>query len=138
MIKKIISISGRPGLYKLVSQGKNMLILETIDSTRKRLPVHNREKLISLGDIAMYTDDEEKPLAEVLENIKQKENGNATTINPKTANNEELAEFMAAVLPNYDRDRVHFSDIRKLIFWYNILITNGETEFVDPQPSEAQ
>ncbi|MDO4949676.1 MAG: DUF5606 domain-containing protein [Bacteroidales bacterium] len=133
MIKKILSISGRPGLYKLISQGKNMLILETIDSAKKRMPVHTREKLISLGDIAMYTDEEEKPLAEILESIKQKENGNVTALNHKTATNDELAEFMAAVLPNYDRDRVHHSDIRKLIAWYNILITNGVNEFVEPK-----
>ena len=115
-----------------------MLILETIDNAKKRLPVGSKEKLISLGDIAMYTDDEEKPLAEILESIKQKENGNPSTLNPKTATNDELAGFMAAVLPSYDRDRVHYSDIRKLISWYNILITNGVNEFVESEPEATE
>ena len=137
MLRTILSISGKPGLYKLISQGKNMLILETLDATKKRLPVYGHDKVISLGDIAMYTDDEEVALAEVLESVKAKSNGMVTAIDYKKASAAELQAFMAEVLPTYDRDRVHNSDIKKLIQWYNILVSNGITEFVAAEEEEA-
>jgi hypothetical protein len=130
MLRTILSVSGKPGLFKLISQGKNMLILETLDATKKRLPVYAHDKVISLGDIAMYTDDEEVALAEVLDSVKNKENGAEASIDFKKASQDELHAYMAEVLPTYDRDRVHASDIKKLIQWYNILVKNGITEFV--------
>lgn len=126
MLNTILAIAGKPGLYKLISQAKNMLIVETVSADKKRMPIYASDKVISLGDIAMYTDKDEVPLTTVLETIKVKENGGVTAIDYKKASAEELAEFMAAVLPDYDRDRVHNSDIKKLIQWYNILIANGE------------
>ena len=137
MLRTILSISGKPGLYKLISQGKNMLILEALDATKKRFPVYGHDKVISLGDIAMYTDDEEVALGEVLESVKNKENGAVASIDYKKASAGELQAFMAEVLPTYDRDRVHNSDIKKLIQWYNILVNNGVTEFVAPEAEEA-
>ena len=137
MLRTILSISGKPGLYKLISQGKNMLILETLDATKKRLPVYGHDKVISLGDIAMYTDDEEVALAEVLESVKTKSNGGVTAIDYKKASADELQAFMAEVLPTYDRDRVHNSDIKKLIQWYNILVSNGITEFAEVEEETA-
>ena len=130
MLRTILSISGKPGLYKLISQGKNMLILETLDATKKRIPAYSHDKVISLGDIAMYTDADEIALGEVLESLKNKENGAVASIDIKKASQTELHAFMAEVLPSYDRDRVHTSDIKKLIQWYNILVSNGITEFV--------
>ena len=138
MLRTILSISGKPGLYKLISQGKNMLILETLDATKKRLPVYGHDKVISLGDIAMYTDDEEVALAEVLESVKAKSNGTVTAIDYKKASAAELQAFMAEVLPTYDRDRVHNSDIKKLIQWYNILVNAGITEFEQEEEAEAE
>lgn len=137
MLKTILAISGKPGLYKLVSQAKNMLIVETVDAARKRMPVYASDKVISLGDIAMYTDDDEVPLADVLESVKKKENGAVTAIDYKKASVEELNAFMAEVLPTYDRDRVHTSDIKKLIQWYNLLVSNGVTEFVEKAEEAA-
>ena len=137
MLRTILSVSGKPGLYKLISQGKNMLILEALDATKKRFPVYGHDKVISLGDIAMYTDDEEVALAEVLESVKTKSNGGVTAIDYKKASADELQAFMAEVLPTYDRDRVHNSDIKKLIQWYNILVSNGITEFVAAEEEEA-
>ena len=131
MLKTILAISGKPGLYKLISQGKNMLIVEALSADKKRSPIYASDKVISLGDIAMYTDAAEIPLSEVLESVKTKEGGNVTSLDYKKASAEELGEFMAAVLPNYDRDRVHLSDIKKLIQWYNLLVSNGVTEFVE-------
>ena len=132
MLKTILSISGKPGLYKLVSQGKNMLIVESINADKKRFPAYGNEKIISLADIAMYTDDSEVPLYEVLEAIKSKENGSAISLDPKKASADELRAYMAEILPNFDRDRVYLNDIKKLISWYNILITNGINEFKAP------
>ena len=131
MLKTILAISGKPGLYKLISQAKNMLIVETVSAEKKRVPVYASDKVISLGDIAMYTDAEEVPLAEVLEAVTKKENGAVASLDYKKASQQELVDFMAAVLPNFDRDRVHTSDIKKLIQWYNILVNAGETDFVE-------
>ena len=130
MLKTILAISGKPGLYKLISQAKNLLIVENI-ADKKRMPVYASDKVISLGDIAMYTDAEEVPLATVLESVKKKENGAEVQFDYKKASSDELHGFMAAVLPNYDRDRVHTSDIKKLIQWYNLLVSSGETDFVE-------
>lgn len=137
MLKTILAISGKPGLYKLISQGKNMLIVESV-ADRKRMPIYASDKVISLGDIAMYTDADEVPLSVVLEAVKTKEEGKEASLDYKKASAEELGEFMAAVLPNYDRDRVHLSDIKKLIQWYNLLVSNGVTEFVEKAEEAAE
>lgn len=130
MLKTILAISGKPGLYKLISQAKNMLIVESL-SDKKRMPVYASDKVISLGDIAMYTDDDEVPLQKVLAAVKEKEDGAKASLDYKKASAEELHAFMAAVLPEYDRDRVHTSDIKKLIQWYDMLIESGENDFED-------
>ena len=128
MLKTILSISGKPGLYKLISQGKNMLIVESVNAEKKRFPANGNE-IISLADIAMYTDDAEVPLYDVLEAIKEKEKSAQASIDPKKATPEQLREYLAEVLPNFDRERVYVADIKKLVAWYNILISNGITEF---------
>ena len=136
MLKTILAISGKPGLYKLISQAKNMLIDENI-ADKKRMPIYASDKVISLGDIAMYTDANEVPLANVLESVKQKENGEEVKLDYKKASGTELHAFMAEVLPQYDRDRVHSSDIKKLIQWYNLLISSGESDFVEGIQTET-
>ncbi len=133
MLKKILAIAGKPGLFRLVSHGNRNLIVETLDSAHKRMPAFGADKITVLGDIAMYTDAEEVPLKDVLRNISEREKGQRIAIDHKTASRDELADFMATALPNYDRDRVHSSDIRKLIQWYNILVDNGITDFGDAQ-----
>ena len=105
MLKTILSISGKPGLYKLISQGKNMLIVESVNAEKKRFPAYGNEKIISLADIAMYTDDAEVPLYDVLEAIKEKEKSAQASIDPKKATPEQLREYLAEVLPNFDRER---------------------------------
>ena len=129
MLKTILAISGKPGLYKLVSRGNNSLIVETIDAQKKRFPAFAADKIISLADIAMYTDEKEVPLREVLNNIKKKEDGKPTAIDYRTASKEELYAFLTEVLPNCDRDRIYPADIKKLIQWYNILVGNGLDDF---------
>ena len=137
MLRTVLTVAGKPGLYKLVSSGRNMLIVEALDATKKRMPIHGVDKVVSLGDIAMYTDDEEVPLWQVLENVKAKCEGAACSVDHKKASNEELADFFAEVLPNYDRDRGDMSHVRKLIQWYNILVEAGMTEFV-PEDAENE
>ena len=138
MLKTILSISGKPGLYKLISQGKNMLIVETIDATKKRFPAYGNEKIISLADIAMYTNDSEVPLRDVLRSIKEKENAAIASIDVNKATSEQLREYLAEVLPDFDRDRVYTNDIKKLILWYNILVSNGITDFGEETAVEAE
>lgn len=137
MLKKILSVSGKPGLYKLVSQGKSMLIVEALTDGR-RMPVYAREKIISLGDIAIYTDGDELPLYEVLNSVKAKEEGKAvSSIDAARATPDELRAYMAEVLPNFDRERVYPTDIKRLLSWYNLLIGAGITDF-DPQESAEE
>lgn len=127
MLKKILSISGRPGLYKLVSYGKNMLLVESL-TDGKRFPVHSRERVMALGDISIFTTSEDIPLAQVMENVGKKFENNA--IDAKAYSTpDKLHEFMGTVLENWDQERVHNSDIKKIISWYNILIGAGITEF---------
>jgi hypothetical protein len=133
MLKKILSISGKPGLFRHISQAKNMLIVESL-SDGKRLPTYSNDKVISLGDIAMFTDGEDIKFSEVLKKVKEKENSGKIAIDSK-ADNDTLRAYMAEVLPNYDRERVYPSDIRKMISWYNLMIDAGISDFEDEKES---
>jgi len=135
MLRKILSISGRPGLYKLVSYGKNMLLVEGLTDGH-RFPVHSRERVMSLGDISMFTTAEDTPLSQVFENIGKKYDNKA--IDAKAYSTpDELHDFFGGVLENWDQDRVHNSDIKKVITWYNILVGAGITEFTTKEEEEA-
>ena len=137
MLKKILSISGKPGLYRLVSQSKNMIIVESL-ADGKRMPSHARDKVISLGDIAMYTESGEVPLSQVLESMKAVENGGKASVTSK-ASTDELRNYFGTILSDFDRERVYPSDIKKLITWYNLLIEAGVTDFTAEEaeaPSE--
>ena len=139
MLETILAISGKPGLYRLVNRGNRSLIVETLDAQKKRMPAFGTDKIISLADIAMYTDEEEVPLRQVLKNIYDMEGGKATALDYRKATTAELADFMAKALPNYDRDHVYPSDMKKLVQWYNILVENGITDFEESQQApEAQ
>ena len=127
MFKKIVAISGKPGLYKVLSQGKNMLIVESIIDS-KRLPAHSTDKVIVLNDISMYTETGDKPLREIMEALKAKENGAKAKIDPKTDANS-LRTYFGEIVPDFDRDRVYPSDIKKLIQWYNLLVETENADF---------
>ena len=136
MLKTVLSISGRPGLYKLVSQGKNMLIVEAI-STGKRLPAYAHDKIISLGDIAIYTIEEDIPLADVFEAIKEKNEGKVVDVKA-LKNDKEIREYFATILPNFDDERVYTNDIKKVFNWYNALVDAGMTEFKSAEAEETE
>ncbi len=128
-METILAISGKPGLYKLVSSSNTGLIIEILDESKKRTPVFPTDRVTSLADIAMYTDSEDIALWKVLKNLGEKEGNKECLFNYKKASKAELHDFFSQVLPSYDRDRVHDGDIKKLIQWYNILIKNGFTNF---------
>lgn len=132
MFERILTISGKPGLYRLLSQGRNMFIVESIDATKKRTPVYNSDKVVMLDDIAIYTDTEEVPLRNVFASIYEKENG-ALSFDMKMATPEELLESFESFMPDYDRERVYLTHIKKIYTWYNILVNNGITEFAEPE-----
>lgn len=139
MLETILAISGKPGLYKLVSRGNRSLIVETLDAEKKRMPAFAADKVISLADIAMYTDAGEVPLREVLNSVKAKENGVVSTFDYKKASRNELEAYFAEILPNFDRERVYAADIKKLVSWYNILIQNGITDFDEAlEPTDGE
>jgi len=138
MQQTILAISGKPGLYKLVSRGNNNLIVEALDATHKRIPAFGTDRITSLADVAMYTESDDVPLMDVLDNLKQLEGGKKASINEKKASGEELREYFTKVLPEWDRDRVQSSHIKKLISWYNILVEAGITDFKEEMsPTEG-
>ena len=122
LLEKIISISGKPGLYKLVSQLRNGFIIEDV-ITKKKVSIGNSSQVSLLDNISMYTFDKEVPLFQVFENI-AKGNDYKETISHK-ATDAELKDFMLSALPDYDTERVYVSDIKKLAQWYNILQKAG-------------
>ncbi len=129
MKQTILSISGKPGLYKLVSRAKNSLIVEALDETHKRMPAFGTDRITSLADIAMFTETEDVPLMKVLAAMRDLEGGKVSSVNFKKASAAELHEYFTKVLPDWDQDRVQNSHIKKLIQWYDILVTAGITDF---------
>ncbi len=127
MLKEILSVHSEQGLFKLVSQTAKMVIVESLKDG-KRKPVFFDKKVISLADIAIYTDSEEVPLAVVLNTIKEQQSAQPLTIDPKSSS-AVLYDWFATVLPEFDRDRVYPTDIKKIILWYNQLVEKGLTDF---------
>lgn len=137
MEQTILSVAGKPGLYKLVSRGKMNLIVEALDESHKRMPIFMADRVTSLNDIAIYTDAEDIPLMKVLASLRNKEEGKELQLNFKKCPSKELRDYFATILPDFDRDRVHDSDIRKLFSWYNILVKCGITDFDEGEKEEA-
>ena len=135
MLRTILSISGRPGLFRLVNRGKGMLIVEEV-ATGKRTPAYARDKVISLGDISIYTDEGDTSLGLVLDTVKEKNEGKPVDIKG-LGNDEQVREYFATILPEFDRERVYTTDIKKLLSWYNLLVTAGITDFKPEEPAEA-
>ena len=134
MLRTVLSITGKPGLFKIISQGNRMLLVEDIVS-KKRMPVHARDKVVSLGDIAMYTEGEDKPLGEILDLVY--ENMSGEKIDVKAMDNDGLHDKFGEILVDFDRERVYPSDIKKLFSWYNILIGAGMVKFAEENTDKA-
>ena len=128
MLKGILAISGHSGLFKLVAESKNNIIVESLD-TKKRMPVYSSQKVSALEDIAIYTYEADVPLKEVFKAISDKEEGGAA-ISPKASGNE-LKTYFEDVLPEFDQERVYVSDIKKVLLWYNILQEKEMLDFLE-------
>ena len=136
-IKEFIAVSGQSGLFRLISQGKNILIAESLE-TGKRIPVHASQRVSSMEEIAIFTETEDKPLKEVFLDIYGKEGGK-TLADPKKMTNDQVRAYFASVLPAYDRDKVYISDMKKILGWYNILVTSANIDWTaTPETPDAQ
>jgi hypothetical protein len=135
MLKGILAISGQPGLYKVLSEGKNNVIVESL-LTGKRSTVYTDAKMSALEDIAIYTTQEDLPLRKVFKKISDKENG-GQAINVKSSP-EELKTYFTEVLPDYDKEKVYFSDIKKVISWYNLLQEKRMLDLEEEEKKETE
>lgn len=133
MLKGILAISGQPGLFKLVAESKNNIIVESLE-TGKRMPAYSTSKISALEDIAIFTDTDDIPLKDVFKAISEKEDG-GKTINHKSSS-KELRDFFAEILPAYDRERVYVSDIKKVLLWYNTLQEKDMLDFSEEEETE--
>ena len=130
MLNKILAISGKPGLYRFLSKGNKMIIVESIDDSKRRLPAYATDKIVALSDISIYTNDgKEVKLADVFNNAKKLYDEKEIDLHYKKASQIEIVEVFSKILPQYDKDRVHVSDMRKVIQWYNILTKYSLNDF---------
>ena len=134
MLENILSISGKPGLYKLLTQAKATIIVESLVDGN-RMPVSSNARVSALQEISMYTVGGDVRLSHVMANIYKLTNGKPC-IDSK-ASNEELKDFMAKALPEWDSERVHVSDIKKLVSWFNILLAKGLVSDKEDNEEEA-
>lgn len=136
MLREILAITGKPGLFKIISQGNKVLLVEDL-KTKKRFPAHARDKVVSLGDIAMYTDSGDKPLGEILDLVYAHNEGKPIDVKKLVADGGLREEF-EAVIPDFDKERVYNNDIKKLFTWYNILIEEGYTKFTEEEEKKNE
>ncbi len=130
-LKDIVAISGEPGLFRFIAQGRNAIIVEHLE-TGRRSSAFGSSKVSSLEDISVFTDDEDIPLGKVFDRIFEKENGGLTI--DSNAAGEDLKKYFAEVIPEYSRERVYVSDIKKIVRWYNILHEKELLLKDDPEP----
>jgi len=126
MLKGILAISGQSGLFKLLTESKNNIIVESLE-TGKRMPAHSTSRISSLEDISIFTESDDVPLKDVFKAIYEKEEG-GTAISHKSSA-KELKVYFSEILPEYDRERVYVSDIKKVMLWYNILQETAMLDF---------
>ncbi|WP_418603316.1 DUF5606 domain-containing protein [Hwangdonia sp.] len=135
-LDKVLAISGKPGLFKLIAQTRGGFVAESLIDN-KRISVSLQQNVSVLSEIAIYTLTEEIPLRDVLAKIKEKENGEPTSIKPKDSK-DKLEEYFFNVLPEYDEDRVYASDIKKVLQWYNLLQQHNMLELLDGKKEETK
>ena len=135
MLKGILAVSGHSGLFKLVAESKNNIIVESLDNG-KRMPVYSTAKVSALEDIAIYTLEGDTPLKDIFKAISEKEEGGAA-ISHK-ASGSELKKYFEEVVPEFDQDRVYVSDIKKVILWYNTLQEKDMLDFSDEEENSEE
>ncbi len=134
-LDKILAISGKPGLFKIVAETKIGVVVESM-TDKKRFTAFAHQKISTLKEISVFTEDEDIPLKDVLKKIFEKQSGEKTISHKSDA--KELKSLMAEILPNYDRDRVYTSDIKKIVMWYNLLQEQGLLEFEEEKSDEEK
>jgi len=132
---KILSISGKPGLYRLIGESKSNLIVESLIDG-KRSPAFSHERISTLKEISIYTEEEDVSLEEVFKKIKELHDGKPV-LNPKTASSNEIKALFEKILPNYDREAVYVSDMKKVFGWYNFLLEKELLDFTDEEEQES-
>jgi hypothetical protein len=134
-LTKIVSISGKAGLFTVVSQGKNAVIVESL-ADQKRFPAFGHEKMSSLEEISVFTTGEDRPLKDIFKAFHEKLEGKET-LDPKSDNNA-LLKFFADMVPDFDKERVYVSDIRKMMIWYNLLLAHNLLDFTEVPEEKAE
>lgn len=135
MLKEILSISGKPGLQKLISNSSNAIIVESLVDG-KRFPAYSNSKIIALEDISIYTEEEDMPLKEVFKRMFAKENGKPA-LNHKESN-EKIITYFNEIVPEYDKERVYTSDMKKIVQWYNLLTEKGILNFNEEEEEKKE
>ena len=135
-LDKILSISGKPGLYNLIAQTRGGFVAEALVDN-KRITVNAQQNISVLSEIAIYTLTEEVPLKEVFLSIKNKENGKESSVKPKDSK-DKLEEYFFEILPEYDEERVYASDIKKVLQWYNLLVKNNLLDNLEAEVAESK
>ena len=131
-LSKILVVSGKPDIYELVSQTKTGAIVESL-ADKKRCPVFKTDRISSLNEISIFTTEKEKPLTEVMQDIFRKEDGKTIAFDIRKTANTDLFAYFKEVLPNYDTDHVHASDVKKVLLWYNLLNKAGKIDLEEPE-----
>jgi hypothetical protein len=131
-LSKILVVSGKPDIYELVSQTKTGAIVESL-ADKKRCPVFKTDRISSLNEISIFTTEKEKPLTEVMQNIFRKEDGKTIAFDIRKTANADLFAYFKEVLPNYDTEHVHASDVKKVLLWYNLLNKAGKIDLEEPE-----
>lgn len=131
-LSKILSITGKPGLYQLISQGKNSFIVESLVD-KKRFPAFSQDGVANLENISIFTEEEDVTLESVFQSIYKKENGGKITVN--MSDNNAIKAYFGEILPNYDKERVYVSNMKKVYSWYNLLIDH---KLIDLEPKAEE
>ena len=131
-LSKILVVSGKPDIYELVSQTKTGAIVESL-ADKKRCPVFKTDRISSLNEISIFTTEKEKPLTEVMQDIFRKEEGKTIAFDIRKTANADLFAYFKEVLPNYDTEHVHASDVKKVLLWYNLLNKAGKIDLEEPE-----
>lgn len=134
-LSNILVIAGKPDLSELVSQTKGGAIVMNL-VTNQKFPVFRNDRISSLGEIRIYTTEDERPLEDVMQAIYDKQEGKVLSFDPKKASNNELFDYFGQVLPEYDTERVHASDVKKILYWYNVLLNAGKLTNTEEKTEE--
>ena len=136
-LTNILVIAGKPDLSELVSQTKGGAVVKNL-VTGQKYPVFKNDRISSLGEIRIFTENDERPLVEVMQSIYKHLDGKPTAFDPKKAESKEMFGLLGEALPDYDRERVHASDVKKLFSWYNVLLAAGKIDLEEEKPEEKE